>query len=196
MQSKRPRPVTVEPAVVPGAPERRGTAPTLLEDERWYVAQTLARRELGAAFQLERQGFRVFLPQMIKTVRHARTFRTTRAAVFPGYLFVALALGRDRWRSVNGTFGVSRLIMGESLPLPAPHGVVETLLAFRDSDGLCRFDRELKPGDAVRVVKGPLAHVVGTIASLDDKGRARVLLDLMGTQLVTSIAMATLERAE
>jgi transcription antitermination factor NusG len=173
----------------------RGDAtPVLLEDERWFVAQTLARREMGAAFQLERQGFKIFLPQMIKTVRHARTFRTARCAVFPGYVFVAFAIGRHRWRSINGTFGVSRLIMGENLPLPVPQGLVETLMAYRDSDGLCRFDRGLKPGDAVRIVNGPLAHVIGTIASLDDKGRARVLLDLMGSQVVATVETLALQR--
>ena len=106
----------------------------------------LARREIGAARQLERQGFRTFLPQMLKTVRHARQLRTVRAAVFPGYVFVALDLARDRWRSVNGTINVSRLIMGEDMPLPVPTGIVEALMAYRDASGLCRLDRDLQPG--------------------------------------------------
>jgi transcription antitermination factor NusG len=188
--------VKTEPVVSSDVNDAPQMAPGLLNDERWFVAQTIARREIGAAFQLERQGFKVFLPQMVKTVRHARKFHTVRAAVFPGYVFVAFALGRDRWRSINGTIGVSRLIMGENLPIPVPQGLVETLMVYRDSEGLCRFDRELKPGDAVRVVNGPLAHIVGTIASLDDKGRARVLLDLMGGQVVTTVETQALQRAD
>src|SRR5208283_4434114 len=75
--------------------------------ERWYVARTLPNREAGAASQLEAQGFRVFLPRIARTVRHARKMRRVRAPAFPAYLFVALDLNRDRWRSVNGTFGLA-----------------------------------------------------------------------------------------
>jgi transcription antitermination factor NusG len=162
---------------------------------RWYVAQTLARREIGAAAQLERQGFRTFLPQMLKTVRHARQLRTVRAAVFPGYVFVGLDLTRDRWRAVNGTMNVSRLVMGEDMPLPVPRGVVETLMTYRDSSGVCRFDRDLQAGELVRVVAGPFAQALGRIASLDDKGRARVLLEIMSGTIIATLERAGLERA-
>jgi hypothetical protein len=65
--------------------EAAPTKPCDSGGSRWYVAQTLARGEVGAARQLETQGFRAFLPQMLKTVRHARQLRTVRMAVFPEY---------------------------------------------------------------------------------------------------------------
>jgi transcription antitermination factor NusG len=46
----------------------------------------------------------------IKTVRHARRLSTVEAPFFPRYLFTVLDLTRHLWRSVNGTFGVSRLV--------------------------------------------------------------------------------------
>jgi transcriptional antiterminator RfaH len=162
---------------------------------RWYVAQTLARREMGAVVQLERQGFHTFLPQMLKTVRHARQLRTVRAAVFPGYVFVRLDPARDPWRAVNGTINVSRLIMAEDAPLPVPRGIVEALIAYRDATGLCRFDRDLQAGETVRVIAGPFAQVLGRIAGLDDKGRARVLLEIMGGAVMTTLERGALERA-
>lgn len=165
------------------------------ENSRWYVAQTLARREIGAALQLQRQGFHTFLPQMLKTVRHARQLRTVRTAVFPGYVFVKLDLSRDRWRSVNGTINVSRLIMAEDKPLPVPNGIVEALEAYGDASGLCHFDRDLKVDDQVRVVAGPFAQIIGRIATLDDKGRARVLLEIMGGAVMTTLERGFLERA-
>jgi transcriptional antiterminator RfaH len=165
------------------------------ENPRWYVAQTLARRELGAALQLQRQGFQTFLPQMLKTVRHARKLRTVRTAVFPGYVFVRLDLSRDPWRSVNGTINVSRLVMAEDRPLPVPGGVVEALATYGDASGLCHFDRDLKVDDKVRVVAGPFAQIIGRIATLDDKGRARVLLEIMGGAVMATLERGALERA-
>ncbi len=81
----------------------------LKEGERWFAVQTLPHREAGACLQLENQGYRVFLPRIRKTRRHARKLDTVLAPFFPRYLFIILDMNRDQWRSVNGTFGVSQL---------------------------------------------------------------------------------------
>jgi transcription antitermination factor NusG len=54
--------------------------------------------------------------QQLKTVRHARKVRAALGAYFPAYLFVRFDLTKDRWRSVNGTLGVSRLVGSENRP--------------------------------------------------------------------------------
>src|SRR5690349_20642365 len=74
---------------------------------RWYAVQCLSNREGGAAAHLENQNFPVFLPRRRKTCRHARRIETVLVPFFPGYLFVTLDLSKDRWRSVNGTYGVA-----------------------------------------------------------------------------------------
>jgi transcription antitermination factor NusG len=99
----------------------RQESSALCGDERWYVACSLSRQEARAKFQLLLKGFRSFLPRMTKTVRHARKLRTVNSAVFPSYLFVVLNPGRDRWRSVNGAFGVASLIMRGETPQPVPN---------------------------------------------------------------------------
>ena len=82
----------------------------LAPGERWFVVQTLAKREAKAQFQLVQQGFASFCPWSCgQCVTRGRT-RNVKGGGFPGYLFIALDLQRDRWRSVNGTFGVSRLV--------------------------------------------------------------------------------------
>ena len=100
----------------------------LAPGERWYVATTLPRKEGLAADNLRNQNYRGFLPLQVVTRRHARKFRTELAPVFPGYMFVILDIDRQRWRSVNGTFGVQRLIMDGDRPLAVVPGVVETLV--------------------------------------------------------------------
>jgi hypothetical protein len=47
--------------------------------------------------------------------------------------------GEDRWRSVNGTFGVASLIVGAEQPRPVPPGVVEALAASCESRGVERY---------------------------------------------------------
>src|ERR1700761_380861 len=83
------------------------------EGARWRLVRALTGREVFASEHLERQGFVTFLPKQLKTVRHARKVRVALGAYFPGYLFVELDLARHRWRSVNGTLGVSHLVGSE-----------------------------------------------------------------------------------
>jgi transcriptional antiterminator RfaH len=153
---------------------------TLSGEERWYVARTLPQRELHAARQLNNQGFRTFVPRYWKNRRHARKVETISAALFPRYIFVVVDRTRDRWRSVNGTLGVDRLLMYGGEPQPVPHGVVENLVAAADLDGNIRFDVHLKVGQTVKVMAGPFADLVGQLERLDDNGRVRVLLEILG----------------
>jgi transcription antitermination factor NusG len=145
--------------------------------ERWYVVRTQPHREARAQRQLENQTFRVFLQRFLKSRRHARKFETVLAPLFPRYMFIVLDLGRDRWRSVNGTLGVDRLLMRGGEPEPVPHGLVEQLAAAADSNDAVHFGADLREGQTIRVTSGP---IVAKVHSLDDQGRVRVLLEIMG----------------
>jgi transcriptional antiterminator RfaH len=161
-----------------------GSVNTASDEDRWFAVHTLPLRELGAAKQLEFQGYRTFLPTHRKTIRHARRFRTVKAPFFPRYLFVCLNLARDRWRAVNGTFGVASLVMAGGLPMPVPHGVVEALGAMTDADGLLSFSSQMRPGQKVRILMGPFADRIGELVHADDKNRVQILLDVMGVQVM------------
>ena len=162
---------------------------------RWYVVQSRARQEKLAQLNLEAQKFEVFLPQILKTVRHARRHREIRAAVFPGYLFIRLDPDRHSWRSVNGTIGVSRLLTANERPAPAPIGVVEALLNYVDDHGYCQLSRDLVAGQRVSVVNGPFVRLIGEVLSMDDRGRTRVLLEIMGGKVITVLERSSLEAA-
>jgi transcription elongation factor/antiterminator RfaH len=149
------------------------------EWERWYVVRTLPQQELRAAQQLANQGFRSFVPKYWKNRRHARKVETVSVPLFPRYIFTVLDRTRDRWRSINGTFGVDRLLTYGGEPQPVPRGVVESLVEVADPEGNIQFDFHLKEGQTVRVTAGPFADFIGELERLDDKGRVSVLLEIM-----------------
>lgn len=158
----------------------------LSDRQRWYAVHTLPLSEVRAQGHLENQSFRTFLPKRRKTIRHARKMSTIEAPFFPRYLFVALDLTRQQWRSVNGTFGVSRLVMRGDRPQPVPRGVVETLIGAADDRGILQLSPRLKLGAPVRLIAGPFAEHLAILDRLDDSGRVRVLLELMGRQVSIS----------
>jgi len=150
---------------------------------RWYAVQCLAHRESAAAAQLGNQNYQVFLPRRRKIRRHARKTETVLVPFFPGYLFVCLDISRDRWRSVNGTYGVAKLVMQGEYPAAVPAGVIEALQLSSDELSVVEWRPEIRPGDAVRVLAGPFSDVIGQLERLDGAGRVRVLLEIMGGQV-------------
>lgn len=149
-------------------------------EARWYAVHCQPHREGGAANHLANQQFEVFLPRRERVRRHARKIETVLRPFFPGYLFIRLDLSRDRWRCVNSTFGVVRIVMQNDRPAAAPQGVVEALRDACDEKGLLRWEAKLEPGQKIRVVMGPFAEFVGELDELTEAGRVRVLLDIMG----------------
>ncbi|TIT03028.1 transcription termination/antitermination NusG family protein [Mesorhizobium sp.] len=150
---------------------------------RWYAAGVFPGKEDVAERHLRMQGFHPFVPRCEKTTRHARRIETRPAAYFPGYMFISLDVALQRWRSVNGTFGVRSLIMQGERPLPVPSGLVERFIALTGRDGLLDFSGGLAAGAAVRILSGPFAEMIGRLDRLDPAGRARVLVAIMNGEI-------------
>src|SRR5690606_2706917 len=123
---------------------------------------------------------------------HARKLVQRRAAFFPGYMFVPLGLGRDRWRAINGTAGVRSLVMQGQRPVPCPACLMEDMMALTDAEGLLDLSAALAPGAAVRLASGPLAETIGVLEQLESTGRARVLLAMMSGEIRVTVAIKDL----
>ena len=159
---------------------------TLSGNERWYAVHTLPYAEARAERHLRRQRFRTFQPKRHKTVRHARKLSTVAAPYFPRYLFIILDMAYHQWRSVNGTIGVSKLVMRGDQPNPVPRGIVETLIEATDARGILQLNTKLQMGGPVRLTAGPFAEQIAILDNLDDSGRVKVLLQILGRQVTVS----------
>lgn len=163
--------------------------------ERWCVGHTLARKELMAAENLERQGFEVFLPFVMSTRRHARKVEYVKAPLFPRYLFLRIDPARQRWRSVNGTKGVAYLLTNNEAPCPVPPRLVEDLRASVGADGCVASAPRWRPGDQVRIRSGFFSGQVGELLCLTSRERVELLLSLLGSAVRVTLAEDLLELA-
>ena len=154
--------------------------------KRWYVVQTQSRKELLAEHHLRNQDFATFCPVRKRARRVGSRSQPVLAPFFPGYLFIELDVGRQRWRSVNGTVGVIRLVsFGTSpgaLPAPLPQGLVERFRQLSAADGELSFDDRFAPGDRVRIMDGPFETLCGTLESAGDKERVTILLEFLSRE--------------
>jgi transcriptional antiterminator RfaH len=152
---------------------------------RWYVVQTQVNGETKAAQNLLRQGFEVYLPRYLRRRRHARKVDFTAKPLFPRYMFVAIDMATQRWRSIQSTFGVARLVTNGADPAMLPDGVVRALKAREDDKGFIRLDSKptFAPGDKVRVLAGAFMDSAGLFSGLADHDRVSILLDMLGRKV-------------
>lgn len=155
---------------------------------RWYVAQTLVGKEAYATANLERQQFESFFPRFRKFVSHARKRHEVLAPLFPGYVFIKFDPRTAPWRSINSTYGVRRLISGrDQTPVPVPISVVEHFMT-RCTGGILRSQvPDFEPGQAVRILDGPLADRLARIVECDSHGRVAVLLEILGQDQILAL---------
>jgi transcriptional antiterminator RfaH len=152
---------------------------------RWYVVQTQVNGEAKAAQNLQRQGYDFYLPRYLKRRRHARKVDFTAKPLFPRYMFVAIDMATQRWRSIQSTFGVTRLVCNGDDPAVVPDGVVPALKAREDDKGFVKLDLRptFTPGDKVRVLAGAFMDNAGLFNGPADHDRVSILLDMLGRKV-------------
>jgi len=156
----------------------------------WYVVHTQPNRERQAAECIARQGFTVYLPRYLKKRRHARRVDVVDMPFFPRYLFVAIDVSKQRWRDINSTFGVSRIVASGGEIRPVMRGVVEAIKAREGADGYLHVLAPvtlLKAGAPLRVVSGVFDGCSGLFEALNDHDRVAMLLDLLGRKVRVTI---------
>ena len=156
--------------------------------KEWYVVHTQPNNEAKATFNLKRQNFDVYLPLFRRKRRHAGRIELVPRPFFPGYLFVVIDPEHERWRSVNGTFGVRHLITQGNQPLPVPISVIESLKCMEDSFGLITPGTpSFAPGQRIEICEGPMAMHVGLFCRMSEKERVVLLLHILGREVAVSI---------
>jgi transcriptional antiterminator RfaH len=151
----------------------------------WYVVHTKPNEEMRASHHLARQGYEVYLPRYAKMRRRARKVDMVARPLFPRYLFVALDLAFDRWRSIQSTFGVAGLVMLAEQPAPLPAGIVEAIKAREGDEGHVRLGLApgLGVGSRVKLLDGIFADHGGVLDRIADECRVAVLVQLLGRQV-------------
>jgi transcriptional antiterminator RfaH len=89
---------------------------------------------------------------------------------------------QGRWRAVNSTYGITRIVSLGKEPTPVPLDLVSQLMLRCDQEGKLMPPKLLKPGDEVTMTKGPFADVIATIESVIADRRIWLLMDIMGGQ--------------
>ena len=144
---------------------------------QWYAAYTSANHEKRVAQQLEWRSVEHFLP-VYESVRRWKDRRVRlQLPLFPGYVFVRLAL-RDRLR-VLAVPGVARLVGFNGHPTPVPAVDFEAIRASLAGNREVQPHPYVRCGQRVRVLSGPLAGFSGIVVRQKNRARFVVSFDVL-----------------
>src|SRR5512141_39705 len=144
---------------------------------RWYVVLTGARHEKRVAEQLERKDIEHFLP-LYATVHRWKDRRAyLELPLFPGYVFVRLAL-QHRLRVLEIP-SVVRFVSFSGRPAPLPTVEVETLRRGLSAQVRAEPHPYLKIGHRVRIRSGPFSGAEGILLRKKDFLRVVLSIDLI-----------------
>ena len=148
--------------------------------KEWFVTQFKPNSHYQATKNLNRQGFKTFLPLHEITLRKSSRFVKSTKPLFPGYMFVSFDKTETEWHKINNTYGVARLVTFNSILKSIPTTFVDNLMKRYDSSGKLIPIVKMKEGDKVEILDGPFANFIATVEEYESEQRIWVLMDLMG----------------
>jgi transcription antitermination factor NusG len=162
--------------------------PTESFGPNWYAAYTCANHEKGVMRQLERRSVESFLP-LYETVRRWKDRRMRlQLPLFPGYIFVRLAL-RDRLKVLEIP-SVVRLVGFDGRPTPLPVEEIETIRACLARRQPLVPNGYVRRGQRVRLLSGPLEGLTGIVVRQKNRTRFVISLELLMRSVAVEIDSA------
>jgi transcription antitermination factor NusG len=145
-------------------------------DRKWYAIYTKARWEKKLAEQLEEKGLEYYLP-LVKTLKlWSDRKKWVQEPLFKSYIFVHVS--DEEYLSAIQTPGAVRYISFEQKPVSIPPVQIEAIKTFIESgEGMEIDNPEMKIGDRIRVTRGPLKGLDGTLVEFQNKHRIRIMIE-------------------
>jgi len=159
----------------------------------WVLIYTKAKEEIKANENLQRQGFKTFLPLIAATNKNGE-FKPL-VPVFPRYIFAQINFKLNNWTSIKSSFGVSHIVMFGEKFTPVPYEIIKLIQDKLNEEGLYNESVskvDFKKGDSLTIKEGQFAGIDAIFLSNKSKERVRLLLKLLNTTVISEIAKSDL----
>jgi transcription antitermination factor NusG len=162
-------------------------------DSRWYALWTRSRQEKVAAGMLDSLGMHNYLPLKSELRQWSDRKQVVEVPLFSGYVFVHMnPMGNSRLKVLKVP-GVVAFVANQSGPLPIPDKEIEDIRKVLTAGTECSVQTTFNLGDRVRVVRGALAGVEGTLVRANSETRLLISIDMIRQGLAVSVSPQDLE---
>jgi transcription antitermination factor NusG len=154
----------------------------------WYAGYTASRHEKRVAEHFAQRGVEHFLP-LYETIHRWNNGRhRVQLPLFPGYIFVRIAL-RERRRVIEVP-GFVRLVGFNSLPCPLPEADINRMKEALNKGVVAEPYPYLTVGTRVEVRNGPLQGMTGILVRRQTKCRVVISVDLIMRSMAVEVEAA------
>ena len=163
----------------------------------WVLIYTKAKEEKKANENLQKQGFKTFLP-LISPSNKNSDFKSL-VPVFPRYLFAQINLETDNWPSIKSSYGVSHIVMFSEKFTSIPNNIIQLIQDKLDESGIYKENVSIvdyQKGDPVFIKEGRFAGIDAIFLSKKSNDRVRLLLNLLNTSVVAELTKSNLGHKE
>jgi transcription antitermination factor NusG len=164
-------------------------------DVRWYAVWTKSRQEKAAAARLSTVGVSHYLPLRSELRQWSDRKQTVHSPLFPGYLFVQLDVCGGGKLEVLKAPGVVGFVGNLSGPLPIPENQIESVRKAASYGEDCCSRPLLNQGDRVRVIRGALAGIEGTLQRHGAKSQLIIAIEMIQRSVVVTVSEEDVEPA-
>jgi len=163
----------------------------------WVLIYTKANQEIKANENLQKQGFKTFLPLINRTNKNNKI--ESRVPLFPRYIFVRINFRLDNWTSIKSSYGVSHMVMfGENFTPISPK-IIKLIKDRLKGEGVFKEEilkRDYKKGDFLTIKEGIFAGIDAKILANKSQERVRLLLKLLNTSVISEVTKSDIGRKE
>lgn len=160
---------------------------------QWFAVWTRSRQEKSAAAVLKTLQVPHYLPLKNETRQWSDRKQSVSVPLFSGYLFVRINPLEDSRLQVLKAPGVVGLVGNSSGPQAIPDEQVEQIRTVLNSGVEYWSTPFLEEGDRVRVIRGALAGIEGTLLRVNSQSRLTVSVELIQHSLAVSVSRSDVE---
>jgi transcription elongation factor/antiterminator RfaH len=162
--------------------------------KHWYALYVRSRSEKKVLMQLEEQGIEVFLPLVTRLKQWSDRKKKVEEPLFKSYVFVH-SNEKEHYPVLN-VYGVVKFVTFEHKPVVVPDNQIIAIKRYIDDfteEETNLKNTDLKEGQLVRIIAGPMMGLIGRLQSVKDKKRLTVYIEAVGQYISVSIPRTKIE---
>ena len=167
-----------------------------LLERHWHALYVRSRSEKKVLSQLEEMGIEAYLPLVTKIKKWSDRRKKIEEPLFKSYVFVRS--NAKEYLPILNVYGVMRFVSFERQAVVVPDNQIIAIKRFVEDyehgeEYKMQNTEELKVGQKVRIINGPMKDLVGKLETICNKRHLIVYIDVVGQYIPVHLSRAKVE---
>ena len=162
----------------------------------WHALYVKSRSEKKVLAQLEEMGIQAYLPLITVVRQWSDRRKKVEEPLFKSYVFVNSS--GKQYIPILNVYGVVKFVTFEKEAVVVPESQILAIKKFvrdyeRGEEYKMHNDEDLKVGQMVRIINGPMKGLTGRLQMIRNKRHLIVFIDVVGQSIPVHIPRAKVE---